>query len=884
MSDPLAPTAEGRRLAEANAGAAQWRRFGPYVSDRQWGTVREDYSASGDAWSYLTHDAARSRAYRWGEDAIGGWCDAAQHLCLGLALWNGADPILKERFFGLTNAEGNHGEDVKEIWHHLDATPTHSYARMLYKYPQGSFPYGWLVAENRRRGRVDREFELLDTGVFDQDRYFDVTIEYAKADPNDTLWRITVTNRGDRPARLAVLPQIWFRNTWSWAGDAEKPVLSADGGAAIRAAHALLGIFTLHLEAPDDLLFCENETNAHRLFGTPVVPGFFKDGIGDHVVSGFRGAVNPGRIGTKAAALHAIDVPSGGSVVLRARLSPGERRADAFSDFDAVFSTRIAEADEYFAALQRRIDDPDMRAVQRQAIAGLLWSKQFYAFDVTEWLRGDPAQPAPPPQRRRGRNSDWPHLVTASVVAMPDKWEYPWFAAWDWAFHLVTMALVDTRFAKDQLLLLCQPWMMHPNGQLPAYEWNFSDVNPPVHAWAALRIYTAEKARRGIGDRVFLEAVFIKLLLNFTWWVNRKDRGGRNVFQGGFLGLDNIGVFDRSRPLPVGGTLTQSDGTSWMAMFCLNMLRIALELAREDAAYQDIASKFFEHFLLIGGAMTNLADEGLGLWDDRDGFYYDWLLLESGEKMPLRLRSMVGLIPLFAVEVLDEDLLARSPVFVRRMEWYLAHRPELAALVSRPQTPGAGGRRLLAVARAFRMKAVLARMLDETEFLSDHGIRAVSRVHRDHPYVFVRDGYRAEVRYTPGESDTGLFGGNSNWRGPVWMPVNYLIVESLDKFALFYGEDFRIECPTGSGVTMSLAAVADELRRRLTRLFLRDAAGRRAVFGDHPKLQDDPHFRDHLVFHEYFDGDSGRGVGASHQTGWTALVANLIDELAREGR
>lgn len=884
MSDPLAPTAEGRRLAEANAGAAPWRRFGPYVSDRQWGTVREDYSASGDAWSYLSHDAARSRAYRWGEDAIGGWCDVGQHLCLGLALWNGADPILKERFFGLTNGEGNHGEDVKEIWHHLDATPTHSYARMLYKYPQAAFPYGWLVAENRRRGRGDREFELLDTGVFDQDRYFDVTIEYAKADPNDTLWRITVTNRGDRTARLTVLPQIWFRNTWSWTRGTEKPVLSADGGAAIRAAHPLLGPFTLHLDVPDDLLFCENETNVHRLFGTPPVPGFFKDGIGDYVVNGFRGAVNPARTGTKAAALHVVDVPPGGSIVLRARLCPGERRADAFSDFDAVLTTRIAETEEFFAALQAPIGDPDMRAVQRQALAGLLWSKQFYALDVTEWLRGDPAQPAPPPERSRGRNSDWHHLVTASVIAMPDKWEYPWFAAWDWAFHLATMALVDTRFAKDQLLLLCQPWMMHPNGQLPAYEWNFSDVNPPVHAWAALRIYAVEKARRGIGDRVFLEAVFIKLLLNFTWWVNRKDQGGRNVFQGGFLGLDNIGVFDRSRPLPVGGTLTQSDGTSWMAMFCLNMLKIALELARDDAAYQDIASKFFEHFLLIGGAMTNLADEGIGLWDDRDGFYYDWLLLESGEKVPLRLRSMVGLIPLFAVEILDEDLLAQSPVFVRRMEWYLTHRPELAALVSRPQTPGADGRRLLAVARAFRMKAVLARMLDETEFLSDHGIRAVSRVHRDHPYVFVRDGYRAEVRYTPGESDTGLFGGNSNWRGPVWMPVNYLIVESLDKFALFYGEDFEIECPTGSGVMMSLAEVADELRRRLTRLFLRDPAGRRAVFGDHAKLQDDPHFRDHLVFHEYFDGDSGRGVGASHQTGWTALVANLIDELAREGR
>ncbi|RAI39695.1 glucosidase [Rhodoplanes roseus] len=871
-------------MAEANAGAAPWRRFGTYVSDRQWGTVREDYSASGDAWSYLSHDAARSRAYRWGEDAIGGWCDVGQHLCLGLALWNGADPILKERMFGLTNNEGNHGEDVKELYYYLDATPTHSYARMLYKYPQAPFPYGWLVDENARRNRQDREFELIDTGVFDHDRYFDVTIDYAKAAPDDMLWRITIANRGDVPARLHVLPQIWFRNTWSWKAGAARPVLTAEGGAAIRAEHETLGSFTLHLEAPQDLLFCDNDTNAHRLFGTPPGAGFFKDGIGECVVNGRRDAVNPARTGTKAAALHVVDVPAGGSVVLRARFCAGARRDDAFGDFDQIFTARIAEADAFYAALQAAIPDPDMRAVQRQALAGMIWSKQFYAYDVTEWLKGDPAQPPPPASRRHGRNSDWSHLGTSTVIAMPDKWEYPWFAAWDWAFHLVTLALVDTRFAKDQLMLVCQPWLMHPNGQLPAYEWNFSDVNPPVHAGAALRIYACEKARTGIGDRGFLEAVFIKLLLNFTWWVNRKDHGGRNVFQGGFLGLDNIGVFDRSRPLPVGGTLTQSDGTSWMAMFCLHMLKIALELAREDDAYQDIASKFFEHFLLIGGAMTNLGGQGLGLWDDQDGFYYDWLIRDDGEKVPLRLRSMVGLVPLFAVEVFDDDLLAQAPAFARRMEWVLAHRPELAALVSRPQTPGADGRRLIAVARAFRMTSVLSRMLDETEFLSDHGIRAISRVYRDNPYVFERDGYRAEVRYTPAESDTGLFGGNSNWRGPVWMPVNYLMIESLDKFGLFYGDELTIECPTGSGTMLTLAQVADELRRRLSRLFLRDAAGRRAVSGDHAKLQTDPHFRDHLVFHEYFDGDTGRGVGASHQTGWTGLIANVIDELHRPGR
>lgn len=880
----LAATAEGRRLAEANAGTRAWRQWGPYVSDRQWGTVREDYSAAGDAWAYLTHEAARSRAYRWGEDAIGGWCDVAQRLCLGVALWNGVDPILKERLFGLTNAEGNHGEDVKEVYYHLDATPTHSYARMLYKYPLGAFPYARLTEENRRRGRQDREFELIDTGVFDDNRYVDVAIEYAKADVDDVLLRITATNLGGAPARLHVLPQIWFRNTWSWTADADRPALSTEGDAAIRAVHQTLGRFTLHLDAPDTLLFCDNDTNVQKLFGGAPQPGFFKDGINDRVVDGRLDAVNPARTGTKAAALHVVDIPPGKRAVVRARLCPGDRQADAFDDFDAVMRARAAEADAYYAALQAHIPDRDMRHVQRQALAGMLWSKQYYGYDVAEWLAGDPAEPPPPAARRHGRNSDWTHLGTSTVIAMPDKWEYPWFAAWDWAFHLVTLALVDERFAKDQLLLLCQPWLMHPNGQLPAYEWNFSDVNPPVHAWAALRIFAAEAERHGKGDRAFLESVFIKLLLNFTWWVNRKDRGGRNVFQGGFLGLDNIGVFDRSQPLPVGGTLTQSDGTSWMAMFCLHMLKIALELAREDPAYQDIASKFFEHFLLIGGAMTNLGGQGLGLWDDQDGFYYDWLILDTGERMPLRLRSMVGLIPLFAVEVFDEELFAQAPAFTRRMEWFLAHRPELAALVSRPQTPGAGGRRLLAVARAFRMKSVLARMLDETEFLSDHGIRAISRVYRDAPYVFERDGFRAEVRYTPAESDTGLFGGNSNWRGPVWMPVNYLMIESLEKFGMFYGDGLQVECPTGSGRMLPLAAVADELRARLTRLFRRDPQGRRPLFGDNARLQTDPHFRDHLWFHEYFDGDDGRGVGASHQTGWTGLIANLIDELHRPGR
>ncbi|WP_201160232.1 MGH1-like glycoside hydrolase domain-containing protein [Rhodoplanes elegans] len=881
MSDstPSAGTAEAQRLHEADSGAAPWRRWGTYVSDRQWGTVREDYSADGDAWAYLSHDAARSRAYRWGEDALGGWCDSEQRLCLGIALWNGADPILKERLFGLTNAEGNHGEDVKEIYYYLDATPTHSWARMLYKYPQAAFPYAALVAENRRRGKQDPEFELIDTGVFDHDCYFDVEITYAKAGVDDVLMHITVTNRGPEPARLHVLPQIWFRNTWSWVAGSPKPSLDAVGHDAVRVVHPTLGVFTLHYEAPQALLFCENETNGPKLFGFGDPHGHYKDAFHAAIVDGDADAVNPGRTGTKAAGLHILALAPGASATVRARLTRGERDPAAFADFDTIMQQRAAEADAFYAGLQRTIGDEDARRVHRQALAGLLWSKQYYGWDVPQWLAGDPAEPAPPRARRHGRNCDWGHFNAADVISMPDKWEYPWFAAWDWAFHLTTLALVDPHTAKQQLVLLCRPWFMHPNGQLPAYEWNFGDVNPPVHAWAAWRIYDTEKTRTGTGDRGFLERVFIKLLLNFTWWVNRKDPSGRNVFQGGFLGLDNIGVFDRSKPLPVDGTLTQSDGTSWMAMFCLDMLRIALELAQEDGAYQDIATKFFEHFMLIGGAMTNLGGEGLGLWDDEDEFYYDWLITGAGEKIPVRLRSMVGLIPLFAVAVIDETTLARVPRFTRRMEWFLKHRPEIAALVSFPDEPGAEGHRLLAIARAFRMKRVLARMLDESEFLSDFGVRAISRVYRDQPYEFVRGDYRAEVRYMPAESDSELFGGNSNWRGPIWMPVNYLMIESLAKFGSFYGDDFKIECPTGSGVMLSLREIADELRRRLLRIFLRDAQGRRPVFGACETLQTNPHFRDHIWFHEYFDGDTGRGVGASHQTGWSALVANLLEEL-----
>jgi hypothetical protein len=877
---------ETLRLRQADAGEKAWRCWGPYLSERQWGTVREDYSANGDAWDFLPHEAARSHVYRWGEDGLGGFCDDQQNLCLSVALWNGQDPILKERLFGLTNAEGNHGEDVKELYYYLDATPTYSYARMLYKYPQAAYPYEWLVEENRRRGKQQPEFELIDTGLFDADKYFDVEIEYAKADVDDVLLRITATNRGPEPARLHVLPQVWFRNTWNWFTEAKKPSLTVVGNSAISVEHELLGNFTVHCENPQDLLFCDNETNAPKLFGAIGVHGYFKDAFHEYLVRGNTGAVNPARTGTKAAGVYAPNVPAGGNVVVRVRLSRGRPNGEAFSDFDEVFRRRLNEADAYYADLQGNIPDEDVRRVQRQAFAGMLWSKQYYYYDVREWLDGDPGQPAPPKSRRSGRNNDWFHLYAADVIAMPDKWEYPWFAAWDWAFHLVTLALIDPRFAKEQLLLLCQVWYMHPNGQMPAYEWNFSDVNPPVHAWAALRIYEMDKRHNGgNGDRSFLERVFVKLLLSFTWWVNRKDPAGLNVFQGGFLGLDNIGIFDRSAPLPVGGTLTQSDGTSWMAMFCLNMLRIALELAQTDNIYEDIAIKFGEHFLLIGGAMTNLGGEGCGLWDDRDNFYYDWLFLSSGEKVPLRLRSLVGLIPLFAVEVLDADLVLKgAPEFARRMQWYLQHRPQLAQLVSRLDKPGAKNKRLFAVARAFRMKRVLERMLDESEFLSPYGVRAISRAYRDHPYVFECNGYRSEVKYAPAESDSGLFGGNSNWRGPVWMPINYLIIESLCKFGSFYGNSFRIECPTGSGNMLSLGEVADDLRNRLTRIFLRDSGGRRPVFHDYEKLQSDPQFKDYIWFHEYFDGDDGRGLGASHQTGWTGLIANLIDELYAANR
>jgi hypothetical protein len=876
MPASLLETAEGRRIEAARLDPA-WRRWGPYVSDRQWGTVREDYSPRGTAWDYLPHDHARSRAYRWGEDGIAGFSDDRQLWCLGVALWNGRDPILKERLFGLTNAEGNHGEDVKELYFHSDGVPSHAYMRMLYKYPQAEFPYARLVEENRRRGVGDPEFELADTGVFDEGRYHDVTVEYAKAAPDDLLLRITVENRGPEAARLHLLPQLWARNTWSWTADAERPLLRArTEGDGVLASHPETPPLLLSAEPGAALLFCENETNTRRLWGVDA-PGPFKDGIDDFVVHGDPGAVSPVGEGTKCAVHHVLEVPSGGASTIRLRLRPlSAGGGDPFADFDTVFAQRVAEADEFYAALQQGIADPDARLVQRQAIAGMLWSKQFYRIDIPRWLAGDPAQPPPPPERRHGRNADWFHLNNADIVSMPDKWEYPWYAAWDLAFHCVAFALVDPDFAKGQLVLLTREWYMHPNGQLPAYEWAFGDVNPPVHAWAAWRVYQMDKELAGRGDRDFLERIFHKLMLNFTWWVNRKDEDGRNIFQGGFLGLDNIGVFDRSAPLPTGGHIDQSDGTAWMAMYSLNLMRIALELAEENHVYEDVATKFFEHFLYIAEAMDSHYAHGAGLWDEEDQFFYDVLHLPDGREVPLKARSLVGLIPLFAVEVVDDAALRKLPDFANRLTWFLDHRPDLANLVSRWHQPGTDGRRLLSLLRGHRMKRLLWRMLDETEFLSPHGVRALSKAHEARPYVLEHEGHRFGVRYVPGESDNTLFGGNSNWRGPVWMPVNYLLVESLREFHRYYGSDFTVECPVGSGRQLSLRQAADELSRRLGRLFLRGADGRRPCFGESALHQDDPHFRDHVLFHEYFHGDNGRGVGAAHQTGWTGLVALLL--------
>ena len=875
---------EQQRLEEAKSDRAPWRRWGPYLSERQWGTVREDYSPNGTAWDYLSHDQARSRAYRWGEDGIAGFSDDHQRLCLALALWNGRDPILKERLFGLTNSGGNHGEDSKELYYYLDATPTHAYLKMLYKYPQRAFPYTWLVEENRRRSKLDPEFELIDTEAFHEDRYFDVFIEYAKAAPEDILMQINICNRGPEAALIHLLPQLWFRNTWSWGYNAARPSLQAVRDDTILARHSELGDYTLYTEGAASFLFCDNETNVRRLYGMHDATGYFKDAFHEFLIEGNSKALNPSGTGTKCAAHFRLTVPAGGQEGVRLRLASG-LKTPPFADFDEVLVSRRQEADEFYAGLQKELTDQDAKSVQRQALAGMIWSKQYFYYDVRQWLKGDPGQPVPPPERNHGRNHEWIHLNNADVVSMPDKWEYPWYAAWDLAFHTISLALVDSEFAKEQLRLITRVWYIHPNGQLPAYEWAFSDVNPPVHGWAAWRVFQIDRKQRRArhpndpGDLAFLESVFHKLMLNFTWWVNRKDAAGRNIFQGGFLGLDNIGVFDRSAPLPTGGYINQSDGTSWMAMYCLNLMRIALELARQDHVYEDIATKFFEHFLHIAEAMTT-AGEGLGLWDETDQFYYDVLNLPNGQMIPLKVRSMVGLIPLFAVEVLEPELLNPVPDFHKRLEWYLNHRPHLAALVSRWHISGTGDRRLLSLLRGHRMKALLRRMLDETEFLSDYGVRAVSRYHLENPYTFYWNGNSMTVQYEPGESTSGLFGGNSNWRGPIWFPVNYLIIESLQKFHYYYGDDFKIECPTGSGHYLTINEVASELGHRLLRIFTRNEKSRRPVFGQNERLQSDPHFRDYLNFHEYFHGDTGRAVGASHQTGWTGLIAKVIQPRA----
>jgi hypothetical protein len=870
--------AEQGRLEEDRLQREAWRKWGPYLSERQWGTVREDYSADGDAWRSFPHDHARSRAYRWGEDGLAGISDDEQRLCFALALWNGRDPILKERLFGLTNPEGNHGEDVKECYYYVDATPTHSYLKMLYKYPQQAFPYARLVEENRRRGKLDPEFELIDTGIFDDNRYFDVFVEYAKASPDDVLIHVAVLNRGKDEAPIHLLPQLWFRNTWTWVGNATKPNIAIAASGALEAFHPELGKYYLYCEGDSRLLFCENETNLRRLYRLDV-QGYFKDAFHEYVVQGNLAAVNPRQTGTKAGALYSRVVPAHGLASIRLRLS-NRPLNEPFVDHADILHQRLEEADEFYADLHGDLDDPEARAVQRQALAGMIWNKQFYHFDVPQWLRGDSALPPPPPARRHGRNAGWTHLNTADVLSMPDKWEYPYFCAWDSAFHCVALATVDPEFAKQQLLLFTREWYMHPNGQLPAYEWNFDDVNPPVHAWAAWRVFQMDRKRRGdCGDHGFLERIFHKLLLNFTWWVNRKDAQGLNVFQGGFLGMDNIGVFDRSAALPGGGRLHQADGTAWMAAYCLHLMRIALELALHNHVYEDVATKFFEHFLHIAEAMTQVGgqDVGVGLWDEEDKFYYDELRLPNGQIHKLRVRSMVGLVPLFAVEILEPELLQQLPEFDRRLAWFLSYRPDLASLVSHWDEPGRGQRRLLSLLRGHRMKRLLRRMLDETEFLSEFGVRSLSRAHRDQPYVFDCCGHWLTVAYRPAESDSDLFGGNSNWRGPIWFPVNYLIVEALLKFHAYYGDEFKVECPTGSGTYLSLREVADELARRLTRLFLRDERGRRPAFGDVDKFQTDPHFRDYLLFHEYFDGDTGRGAGAAHQTGWTALIALLLN-------
>jgi len=871
--------AEEARLADARNRKAPWKKWGPYLSERQWGTVREDYSQTGNAWSYFSHDQARSRAYRWGEDGLAGISDDGQFLCFALALWNQRDPILKERLFGLTNDEGNHGEDVKECYFYLDSTPTHSYMKFLYKYSQAEYPYSDLVLTNRNRSRLDLEYELLDTGVFDENRYFDAFVEYAKAAPEEVLIRISVWNRGPEPARLHLLPTLWFRNTWSWSRDPRpRPELRQTGAQSVAASHALLGERHLSCDRAVPFLFTENETNRQRVFGLANTCPFVKDGINDAIVHGRRDAVNPELCGTKAAAHCEVTVPAGGVEVVRLRL--GEQEWPPVDEvfgppFDALIDKRVREADAFYATVIPPQLDADAELVMRQALAGMLWTKQYYYYPVNKWINDDLL---PPDCQRRvtSRNREWFHLESADILSMPDKWEYPWFAAWDLAFHCMVLARVDVDFAKEQLRLMTNQVYLHPNGQIPAYEWNFSDVNPPVHCRAVWQVYLLDRAFKGEADRAFLESQFHKLLMNFTWWVNRKDEAGRNVFAGGFLGLDNIGVFDRSAPLPTGGTIEQADGTSWMAMFCLDMLTIAIELSLQNPVYEELACKFFEHFVHIAAAMDRIGDNEDELWDERDGFFYDVLRLPRGGAIRLKLRSMVGLVPLFAIAIFEDDVLERLPLFAKRMAYFIEENVSLMNRISNGTRSGVAGRHLLSPVNESKLRLILARMLDETEFLSDHGVRALSRHYKDHPYEFTVAGNVYRVSYEPSESSTNLFGGNSNWRGPIWMPVNQLLIQSLRRMYAYYGNEFTVECPTGSGRTMNLWQVADELARRLTGIFLRDRHDRRPVYGGSEKFQRDPYWRDLILYYEYFHGDNGAGIGASHQTGWTGLVAWLL--------
>jgi hypothetical protein len=881
--------AEQRRLTDANQNDIPWKLWGPYLSERQWGTVREDYSEAGDAWSYLSHDQARSRAYRWGEDGLAGISDDRQRLCFALALWNGQDAILKERLFGLTNSESNHGEDVKEYYFYLDSTPTHSYMKYLYKYPQAAFPYEQLVETSRERSRQELEYELLDTGVFDENRYFDVFVEYAKGAPNDVLIQITVHNRGPAAADLQLLPTLWFRNQWSWQADSDRPLLqqhaSADGLKIIGASEPQLGARYLYCDGGAELLFTENETNTERIFGVANRTPYVKDSFHEYVVHGRRDAVNPANRGTKAAAQYVLKVTPGESRVVRLRLTDiapdawardnGHASGPFGAKFDELFQTRLREADEFYTELTPSSLDADAANVFRQALGGMMWSKQFYHYDVDKWLEERGSDPFQATRKASPRNEQWHHMYNGDVISMPDKWEYPWYAAWDLAFHVVALTLVDPDFGKQQLKLMLRERYMHPNGQIPAYEWNFGDVNPPVHAWATIFTYRLEKGLTGEGDAEWLKSVFQKLLLNFTWWVNRKDRSGRNVFEGGFLGLDNIGVFDRSAPLPTGGYLEQADGTAWMALFCQNMLEIAGVLAMTDADYEDMALKFTEHFVWIASAMGHVGQDH-GMWDEEDGFYYDVLRLPNGESQRLKVRSMVGLLPLCAATTYDGALLKKNPEIADRLSWFLRSRHDLIASIHDPLQEGVAGRHLASILDESRLRRVLSKMLDENEFLSEFGLRSLSRYHADHPYVMHAGGQEYRVSYLPAESDTGMFGGNSNWRGPIWMPVNALVIRALLQYYAYYGDAFTIECPTGSGTMLTLYQVAEEIGRRLTNIFLRNAGGERPVYGGARKFQDDPHWRDCVSFYEYFHGDNGAGLGASHQTGWTGIIARIM--------